>query len=400
METQHMAAVDFLIQAGPHNRRDCPMVVSLPVIERTPAPGVRVVGEDGQELPAQVCQAVPGWVAEDAEGCAQVAFLLPLLGAGEALKATAHFGDFPIPERKVSVLADGDGSGGVSILVNGVLVTAYRYLGNPARPCFFPLLGPGGKRVTRSWPIEEGVPDSAQDHPHHRSLWVAHGDVNGCDNWSEAAGHGFQLTTDLLAACGGPVLGVLTAAQDWTDAQRNKLLEEVRTVTAYALPGEERLLDLDVTFTATECDVRFGDTKEGGVLALRVASSMDGDRGGRIENSYGGVGEAECWGRRAQWCDYSGEVGGEMLGIAVFDHPTSFRHPTYWHVRDYGMYTANPFGWHDFYGDPAMDGSHILPRGASLRFHYRIYLHRGNATDAAVAERYHDYANPPAVRLV
>jgi len=204
-----------------------------------------------------------------------------------------------------------------------------------------------------------------------------------------------QLHRGLLAVSGGPVFGMVGALNDWNDAQGRKLLEERRVLTAYAVSGDARLFDLDVCFTATECDVRFGDTKEGGILALRVAPSMDGDHGGVIENSYGAVGEAECWGRRAQWCDYCGEVDGQRVGIAVFDHPHSFRHPTFWHVRDYGMYTANPFGWRDFSGDPAADGSHLLPRGASLLFHYRVLLHRGWAQDAAVAERYHDYANPP-----
>ncbi len=395
-----MATVDFLVHAGPLDRRNCPMVVSLPSIETTPPPGVRLVAEGGQEIPAQVCRAVPGWVTDTAEGCVQVAFLLPALEANQALRVAAHFGDFPTPEPRVSVQPEGKAPGKIEVLVNGGLLTTYRYLDNPARPCFFPLLGPGGRRVTRSWPVQDDIPGETRDHHHHRSFWVAHGDLNGSDNWSEASGHGFQFTTDLLRTCSGPVLGALTAAQDWTDAARNKLLEEIRTLVVYAVPGEERLFDFDVTFTATECDVRFGDTKEGGVLALRVASSMDGDRGGRIENSHGGVGEAECWGRRAEWCDYSGEVDGEEVGIAVFDHPTSFRHPTYWHVRDYGMYTANPFGWHDFHGDPALDGSHLLPRGASLRFHYRVYLHRGNATEGAVGQRYHDFANPPAFRLL
>ena len=29
-----------------------------------------------------------------------------------------------------------------------------------------------------------GKAGEAHDHPHHRGLWVAHGDVNGADNWS------------------------------------------------------------------------------------------------------------------------------------------------------------------------------------------------------------------------
>ena len=36
------------------------------------------------------------------------------------------------------------------------------------------------------------------------------------------------------------------------------------------------------------------------------------------------------------------------MGIAILNHPASFRYPTYWHVRDYGLFAANPFGLHDF----------------------------------------------------
>jgi hypothetical protein len=32
----------------------------------------------------------------------------------------------------------------------------------------------------------------------------------------------------------------------------------------------------------------------------------------------------------------------------MFDHPQNPRHPTWWHVRDYGLFAANPFGKHDF----------------------------------------------------
>jgi len=35
---------------------------------------------------------------------------------------------------------------------------------------------------------------------------------------------------------------------------------------------------------------------------------------------------------------------GKTVGIAVFDHPSNPRHPTTWHVRDYGLFAANPLG--------------------------------------------------------
>jgi 7-carboxy-7-deazaguanine synthase len=73
-----------------------------------------------------------------------------------------------------------------------------------------------------------------------------------------------------------------------------------------------------------------------------------------IENSAGGVGEKECWGKPAAWCDYSGPVEGQTVGIAVMDHPGNLRSPVRWHVRDYGLLTTNCFGESTFAGLPCV----------------------------------------------
>ena len=170
-------------------------------------------------------------------------------------------------------------------------------------------------------------------------------------------------------------------------------------MVAYAPAPDARILDIAVTFHATEGPVRFGDTKEGAMLSVRVASSMDADAEGTIENAYGGRGETECFGNRAQWMDYAGPVDGKTVGVAVFDHPSSFRYPTYWHMRNYGLMHANPFAWREFLGHPGVDGSYVLPEGARLNCNFRVYLHTGDTQDALVADRYHDFITPPVVEV-
>jgi hypothetical protein len=186
---------------------------------------------------------------------------------------------------------------------------------------------------------------------------------------------------------------------DWQDHQRNKLLEERRTVRVHATPDAFRCVDLTVAFRASEGDVCLGDTKEGGICSVRVATAMDGDKGGRIRNSAGGIGEAECWGRPAHWCDYEGEVDGKKLGIAIFDHPLNFRHPTCWHVRDYGLMTANPFGYSDYGSSFLKEGSHTIAAGDTLTFRYRLFLHKPDSRQSILADRYYDYTHPPVVRI-
>src|SRR5580704_9820027 len=74
------------------------------------------------------------------------------------------------------------------IKVNGQLFTEYFFKDVP-RPYYYPLLGPDNLPMTRKWPMEN--PEGEEhDHPHHRSLWFAHGSVNGQDFWTERPGSG------------------------------------------------------------------------------------------------------------------------------------------------------------------------------------------------------------------
>jgi len=264
------------------------------------------------------------------------------------------------------------------------------------RPYFHPLIGPFGKPVTRGYPMIPDVPGESSDHPHHKALFVAFGDVNDTNNWGDGEGCGRQVVKDIKTS-NGAVFGEIKMENEWVTSRGKKVVDEVRTLRFYNLPPSARLIDLVVHFKAKEKDVKFGDTKEGGICSIRVASTMDVPRGGRIENSFGGINEDETWGKRAHWCDYSGPVAGSWVGVTIFDHPENLRHPTFWHVRNYGLMTANCFGLSYFKRDKSLDGSFILWAGEELIFRYRIYIHPGNALSGRVAEKYHNYLNPPKV---
>jgi len=166
-----------------------------------------------------------------------------------------------------------------------------------------------------------------------------------------------------------------------------------RTFRVYNRPGSERLCDFEITYMAGQEPLVLGDTKEGS-MALRLAPTLrlKGKVGqGHIVQSTG-VRDGDTWGKRAEWCDYYGPVDGETVGIAIFDHPSNPRHPTWWHVRDYGLFGANPFGIHDFEKKPAKTGDLTVPAGGKITFRYRIYMHLGDTEAAKVAERYRDYA--------
>jgi hypothetical protein len=101
------------------------------------------------------------------------------------------------------------------------------------------------------------------------------------------------------------------------------------------------------------------------------------------------------WGKPSPWVDYVGPLKGKTVGVAILNHPDSFRYPTTWHVRPYGLFAANPFGWHDF--GQGRSGEHVIPAGESIRFLYRILLHNGDTASSQLPGAFEAYARPPRV---
>ena len=377
-------AYGVTVVAGLHDRRHCPVSFDLP--PEVPDETWRLVHANGSVLPVQ---ALPDGTGH---------FMLPELPAGTTASFTLQRTRAAQAVAASPVRIEDNGRA-ISIAVGGSSLTCYHYADVPARPYFYPLLTAAGREVTRAYPMRQDVAGESQDHPHHRSLWIAFGDVNSVDNWSEKSGHGVTRHDSVVEITDGDVFGRFSTRSTWLSPQDRPLLTQRLQMTAWATPAEFRMLDIAVDLTADWEPVLFGDTKEGGLLSVRVVGSMDVPRGGRIENSYGALDEAETWGKSAHWCDYSGPVGGEVLGIAVMDHPLSFRYPTHWHVRNYGLMTANPFGY-AAYTSGAKRGEHLLAKGESLHFRYRLVVHSGNAIEGQVRRRYLDFVSPPLAKIV
>ncbi|MCX7917382.1 MAG: PmoA family protein [bacterium] len=290
-----------------------------------------------------------------------------------------------------------DKNGKVDVFINETLFTTYNYSEENARPFLNPVIGPGGKSMVRK-SASPGNPEKF-DHIHHRGIWVAHGDVNGTDNWSEEEGHGKIIHKEFIKLISGPIFGLIHSLNYWVDNKNRKILEEERIIKIYNLPPEHRIIDHIIVLRATEGEVIFKDTKESGLLSIRVNPEMEGRRKGLITNSYGATGEEECWGKRSFWVDYSGEIENVKCGITVFDWPENLRYPTYWHVRDYGLFSANFFGLSDFYNNKKISGTYILPYGNELKLLYRIYIHSDDCEKSKISEKFLNFLYPPKLEI-
>ncbi len=277
---------------------------------------------------------------------------------------------------------------GVTVKIDGKPFTEY-LTKSGSKPILWPIFGPTGKRITRNWPLATDVPgETDRDHTHQRSLWFTHGDVNGVDFWSE--GKGRIEHREFVKVSGGSE-AVIVTRNDWLSPDGSKRVCADERTLRFGGDDEQRWIDYQIEIKATDGPVVFGDTKEGS-FGVRVASSMrvDTKQGGRIVNSEGQQDRA-AWGKPAAWVDYHGPLDGEQVGIAILNHPTSFGFPTYWHVRTYGLFAANPFGLSDFTAG-AKKGEYTLPAGETLSLGYRVLLHKGDEKAADVAGAFSKYA--------
>ena len=257
--------------------------------------------------------------------------------------------------------------------------------------------------------MEKDIPGESHDHPHHRAMFFAHGDINGVDFWGEGEPSRASQTAHGQFYSSEELPKGRTVFRQLGEATGNSIRGEFDLVgpdgrvmgkesQEYAFGGDESTRFIDCTFTlaANHGPLKIGDTKEG-TFAIRVVKALEAPMGHML-SSEGKVGEKEIWGKRADWVDYSGTMAGETLGIAIFDNPGNIKHPIYWHARGYGLFAVNPFGEHDFYNDPKRDGSVTIQAGESLTLRYRVLIHHGDASEAKITEKYEEYAHSTALQ--
>lgn len=297
--------------------------------------------------------------------------------------------------------------GGVSVQVNGQPFADY-VIDQANKPYLAPVFGAGGKQMTRNYPMKT-VEGEQHDHPHHRGICFGCESISGFDSWAERASFEEMKTNpknaakaqeriDSLGSCkhreftelkADADKAVIAETCDYLDAAGKTLCSEQRRMT-FRVDGDTRIIDFDQDFT-TEGKAVFGDKKDSG-LSIRVPTSMavDTKQGGKLINS-DGITDKDAWSKAAKWVDYHGPVEGEHLGVAMLNHPTSFRFPTRWHVRTYGLFTANPFASQQY--DKSLPNADFeLKPGEHLKLRHRFIFHKGDEKAGKIAEAWETYS--------
>ena len=98
------------------------------------------------------------------------------------------------------------------------------------------------------------------------------------------------------------------------------------------------------------------------------------------------------WGKKADWCDITGQIDGKTYGVAVLDYPANPQHPSNWHVRHYGLLAANIFGLSAFdKANPKGTGNLTIEKDKPVTFRYRVIIHTGDAKSAGLEQKFAEF---------
>ena len=308
----------------------------------------------------------------------------------------------------------------ISVMIGGKLFTSYVYGNDLPKPVLVPIRSPSGIEVSRRHPLVE-LKGGSMDHLHHVGLFFAVDRVNGTNFWNYYRNPGGATPQirhiKVLEMNGGDGEGKLVTVAHWIDKRGKFLLEEKRKMVFMA--GERKdewVMDFSLGLTAQKEKVVFEDIEEG-VLAIRVSDYLRegkaerGVRQGRAvpRESVGGTGRyfssngdetaRDVWGKRARWVALQGVRGGKVVGIAILNHPASINYPTYWHVRDYGLFSANPLGQGDFQRQRPRQYRKNKPiplrltlePDETVHFRFLVIIYEGVKMEEQIEERFREF---------
>ena len=218
-----------------------------------------------------------------------------------------------------------------------------------------------GIKVTRNYPITD---KDQNDHPHHQGLFHTFSQLNTIDFWHMKGMAKHRLFT-VPPKDGNPAS--FSAESVYLDRDgETPLLKETMSY-GFHITSEGLLITINAIIESEAEKVIIGSKEEGGI-AIRVASDLRVQKGGKMIDNKGRKGGKAIWGKAARWVDNSGKKKGRWVGATLFASHSDLG-VFHWHSRDYGLIAANPFGPLNKAPD------RILKKGEKLSFNYGLMVH-------------------------
>ncbi len=246
-----------------------------------------------------------------------------------------------------------------------------------------PVWTPEGAVVTDEFP---------PDHMHQSGIFLAHTKTEfegrEVDFWNLAGGKGRVRCKALMGKASGPVFGQIVAQHEHVDLHipdgKVAALEtwDVR-VWNVGLNSGYWLLDITSSVRcATDAPLLLPEYHYGG-MAIRAARPwtpkavrfLTSEGQDRIAGNHS----------RLRWCDISGSIDSQLVGVAMMTHPANFRFPEPLRIHPTMPYMVYA---------PAFLGDWDIQSGTHHISRYRFVVHDGELTGDQLARLWKDFAEP------
>jgi len=381
------------VETGEYKRVDTPVCVSLePVAEKIKQGGVyirQVNGETKKNVPSQI-EAGAGpklwWILSGVTEPGQKRVYELVKGSCSTEEAV----EFVKKDKYIDVVK------------NGANVLRYNYGVVPApegqsklydRSGFIhPLWSPTGAVLTDIHP---------PDHIHHVGIWMpwtkTEFEGKEIDFWNLNKGEGTVRFVKFLSISSGPVYGGFQAEQEHVALKaadgEKVILREVWDVRVYDVGGTDKgywLVDFKSTQRCVaDSPLHQVEYRYGG-FGFRAARQWKDEDAAYLTSE--GKTRVDGHATRARWCDTSGKIK-DWQGVTFYSHPENFRHPEPMRIWP----PENRYVFFNF--APSLLGDWEMKPGEDHVFRYRLYVHEGKVNVEDVERIWHDFAEPPQVKL-
>lgn len=253
-----------------------------------------------------------------------------------------------------------------------------------------PVFTPQGRIVTDDYP---------SDHYHHHGIWFAwtktEFEGKHPDFWNVGDVTGRVDFVKVGKTSSGPVYAGFTSFQKYvalTGTAPKTALNEEWDVRIYDVGGTDKPYFVFDIVATQECaspsplileEYRYGGM---GVRGNREwkdktkVSFLTADGKTRLDGNA----------TRSRWCHIGGSVDGQVVGIAVLDHPSNFRAPA-----PLRIHPDDPY----FNYAPSQMGRFEIEPGKKFVLRYRYVVSDGPPDPTLLDRLWNDYANPPEVHV-
>lgn len=302
----------------------------------------------------------------------------------------------PIISNSVTVT---EKPGGILVSSNGKPVLYYHTaVAKPAAgaPDYYkrsgfihPLYAPGGQILTDDFPV---------GHTHQHGMfnaWVNTSFRNEkTDFWNQQKETGTVMHAAVKKISEGPVVTQIELLLQHKSLKYGTILEEKWTLSFYPF-SDYFLFDLQSDETNVTDDTLKMDNYHYGGMALRGSRAWNDKDKANFLGRWNLVTAADLKDSAAnhtaaRWVDISGNTGGSVAGVTVFDHPKNLHYP-----QPVRVHEAMPY----WCFSPSTKAAFTIDPGKTLSFRYRYFVHEKTASAVDLQRLEQDWIRPVQVTV-